>query len=976
MEFVILGSTALRADGWSVPIGPAKQRAMFALLLYHVGVPVRVDTLVEQLWNGHGSVTDRRTSLYAMTSRIRSVLASVGITNALIRVNNTAAYRLDLDPATIDFHRFRRLVAEARRLAVQHRHGEVTALLADAIALWAGEPLADLRTAHAEHLRRQMTDALLDAHKLMADSQLRTGQHQAVLLRLEPLLPAYDLDEALAQRWIDALCAADREDDARAFFLAFRRHFRKEFRVDPTVVVPYPGNRSVPAGGGPVPAGGGPPPRSTPARAPAPALVPRQLPKDIGDFVGHEDLLAQLDALSAASDPAGNAVALSGMPGVGKTTLVTHWAQRRCDRYPDGQLYLNANGFGAGPPMDSATALGRLLTALDVPARQLPKTLDKRRDLLNELLSGRRMLIVLDNVRDSGQVRPLIPTSPQTFTLITSRTRLRGLSIREGIRCLTVPSLPERDCLTLLTQVIGADRAGAEAAAVRALAQLSCGLPLALRIMGQRVAEWPQVPVADLVEELNVHLLSADGDDEEVSLYSVFAWSYEALRPDAAHLFRILGLAPTATVSLEAAAAMVAAPASEVHVLLSTLTKAHLVTQASVWQYRLHDLLRRYAVGHALREEPPAQQHEALRRLLDWYLLSATNAAGTLAPDRPPVPDLPEPGAVEPLTFQDDAQATRWAEAERGNVGSIVRWAAAHGFHRRAWQLAGTVHEIYDRYGRQEDVLEINRLALSAARQDGHPLGELGTLIDLGATHFALRDYPPAAQHFTEALRLAREIGHDGAEATCLHNLASIHLRTGNLADAIRMYAEVLAICRRTGDALGEGSTLHRLGNAYRRTGRYHQAITYYRDALAIRRRIGSLRGQGETFGELGATYLEMGAAEVAFDHCRSAIDIDSRTKDEAARCDALTTMAQARRALGMTDEAVADAGRAVAVADEIGDRQRQCRALIVLADLLNASGNAGGGRQARAHAEQLLTEVPATEAAPLAERLAALGAA
>jgi len=180
--------------------------------------------------------------------------------------------------------------------------------------------------------------------------------------------------------------------------------------------------------------------------------------------------LAQLDALSAATDPAGNAVALSGMPGVGKTTLVTHWAQRRCDRYPDGQLYLNANGFGAGPPMDSATALGRLLTALDVPARQLPKTLDKRRDLLNELLSGRRMLIVLDNVRDSGQVRPLIPTSPQTFTLITSRTRLRGLSIREGIRCLTVPSLPERDCLTLLTQVIGADRAGAEAAAVRALA--------------------------------------------------------------------------------------------------------------------------------------------------------------------------------------------------------------------------------------------------------------------------------------------------------------------------------------------------------------------------------------------------------------------------------------------------------------------------------------------------------------------------
>ena len=955
MAFVILGPTALYLDGRSVPLGAAKQRAMLAILLYYVGAAVRIDTLVEELWGYQRGPTDHRANLYALASRIRAVLAQAGISDGLLRL--TGAYRLDLEPTTVDYHWFKQLVRDAREAAARRDPEAAIARLVEATGLWRGEPLADLRGAHSEHLRRHMTEALLDAHKLLADCQLATGEHLSVLARLEPLVHANDLDEALAQRWIAALCASGRDDDAHAYLVAFRRRFRKEFRTEPAATIAEPRHRPVPV--------------RAPARAPV--SVPRQLPRGIPDFIGHEDLLMELDSISDGTDPVSNTVVLSGMPGVGKTTLAVHWAQQRADRFPDGQLYLNANGFGTGPPMDPAAAMCRLLTALDTSGDQMPATLDQRRDRLNEILSERRMLIVLDNVRDSSQVRPLIPTSTKSFVVITSRTRLRSLTIREGVRCLTVPPLPHPDCLTLLTKVIGVARAGVEPAAVRALAHISCGLPLALRVMGQRVAEWPGTPISELVDELNAHLLTAEGgEDEEASLYSVFAWSYQALRPEVAHLFRLLGLAPTTTVSLDAAAAMVAVPAAETHVLLADLVRAHLLRSDTVRQYSFHDLLRRYAADQAVREEPDDERHDAVRRLLDWYLLSAANAAAALAPDSPPVPDLPDADRIRPLTFATDGEAMKWSEAERSNIAALARWAGQYHFHRHAWQLVGTVHEIYDRYGRQDDVLALNTLALGAARSDGHKGGEIGTLINVSATHFALRDYPAAVRYITDALRLAREVGDADAEVGCLHNLASIHLRTGRTTDAIRIYTDVLGICRRTANGVGEASSLHRLGMAYRQIGRREEAIRHYREALTVRERIGSLRGQGETLGELAAAYLESGATTLALEHCRSAVDIDTRTKDDAALCDALTTMAEANRALGALDEAAVDAGKAVALAEEIGDRQRQCLALVALADAMTEGGDVDGGRQARTHARQLLTEVPDEEAGPLRQRLAA----
>ena len=943
MEFIILGPTALCVKGQRIDLGAAKQRGMLGILLYHAGEPVRIDLLVEQLWDDGRSLDDYRANLYALASRIRAALNRVGMGRALVRLNSMPAYRLDVDPNLVDFHRFKRMVAEARQAAGQQHHDTAAALLARATALWTDVPLADLRGAHAEHLRRDMYDAQLEAHKLLAECQLKIGQHQSVLAGLEPFMRTYRFDETLAQHWIAALYAAGRQGDARTFLVDFRRRFRKEMRTEPTITLPYVGERT----------------RLSRTRAGNAATAPRQLPKDISDFTGHIGLLTQLDALTDPDNAETNVVALSGMPGVGKTTLAIHWAHQRRHRFPDGELYLNANAYGTGPRVAASEGLGRFLNALGYPADRMPVSTEDRRDRFNELLAGRRMLIVLDNVGDSDQARPLIPTSSTCVTVITSRSWLRGLTVRDGVRSLTTSPLPDSDCLALLNRLIGPSRAAAEPEAVRALAQLSGGLPLALRIIGVRVAEWPRARIADLVDELSAHLLDSEGeDDEEASLRNAFTWSYKALKADAARMLRMLGLHPASSISPEAAGAMLGIHTLYSEHLLDTLAKAHLINNDTIRRYRFHDLLRLFAAGRAHQEEPGTEQKNAIRRLLDWYVLSAVNAATLLAPDRQPVPDLPASSEIRPQEFDTDLDAMKWREAERANIGAVIRWAAAHGFHRHVWQMASTLHAIYDRYGRQEEVLALYKLALSSAQHDGHQLGEAGTLNNLGATYFAMHNYSLAVEHFEACIQLARSIGYGEAEIIYSHNLATVHLKTDNVAEAVRLSMQVLDACRNVSNPFGEAHALHRLGDAYRLMKQYDQAVSHYLEALATRKRIGSLRDQGATHGSLAAAYLEAGQADLAIEQCRRAMEIHDRTKDKAAHCDTLTTLADAERELAMHQDAVRDALRALAVSEEINDSQRRCHALVVLADTLALSGSTDAARRHCAEALDILKDL------------------
>jgi DNA-binding SARP family transcriptional activator/tetratricopeptide (TPR) repeat protein len=939
--FCILGPTELREGKTSYALGAAKQRGLLALLLLYAGRPVRVDTLVEHLWPG-GGADGRQKIIYSMVSRLRAVLGRSGVRHALIRVGS--AYQLDVDPNSVDFHQFRALVERAREAMADDRPAAAVADLQRAVDLWRGEPVAELRGSAAEHLRRQLAESLLDARKLLADGRLRIGQHHIVLMDFESLIREHDLDESLARLWISALCAAGREDDARRYLAAFRKRFRRELQVDPRIDLeairtgqPRPGNGR-----------------------------PHQLPYSIPGFVGRADLLAELDRLAETGPGRPSVVVVTGMPGIGKTALAVHWSQRNLGLFSAGQLFLNCGGFGPGAPVDPKEALARFLHALGVPADRIPEDIDDRRHRFNDLLDGRRMLILLDDVADSDQARPLIPSAATCLTIITSRRRLSGLTVRDGVHSLIGYPLAEPEAGTLLAQIIGERRVAAEPAAVDQLAGLVGGLPLGLRIVGELVAERPRARLAELACELQEQVLWANTEDG--GLIGPFGWSYRSLPADAAALFRRLALHPGSRISLDAAAALAGTDRKDTERALNLLARANLVEHDTVRQYRLHDLLRQYAEVRGEEEDTPSDIAGARLAISTWFLRSAANAAAILAPQLPPVPDLP---AAPPyvMEFATEAAALAWCQSERENLAAAAKYAARHGMHRHAWQIPAAIHEILTRTGRYDDLIRLNEAGVESARLDAHSFGEVANLSNLGYAFHATHQYGRAITTLTAARARAAESGLIAAESACAHNVGVAFLSTGDTSRAIEIFQQVRAVSRRLANPFGESATLHRLGDAYRREKRPDLALAAYGEALEIRERIGFVRGQGQTHHQLSTFYLEAGELSLSAQHCTAALVIYDRIQEAAGRCDALITRADIERTAGSA-AAVTHARTAVVACVELGDSYRRVHALVVLADALvwvNASHEAA---RTRAEAAGIAAELSGPDAIPLLERL------
>ncbi|GIF00119.1 XRE family transcriptional regulator [Paractinoplanes rishiriensis] len=929
MRFGILGPTELRDGQGSVPLGAAKQRGLLSLLLLRFGRPVHLDTLVEHLWPG--GTGDQRKSIYPMVSRLRAVLRRSGVRFALDRVGG--GYQLDIDPLSVDFHEFGALVEQSR----QATPAVAAAQLQRAIDLWRGEPLADLRGPAAEHLRRQLGETHLEAHRLLAAARLRIGQHTSVLMQLASLIHEQDLDESLARLWISALCADGRDDDARRHLAAFRKRFRRQLHIDPEI--DFDSIRS--------------------GQLNAAAGRPRQLPYGIPGFIGRADLLADLDRLAETGPDRPSVVMITGMPGVGKTALAVHWARRRLAQFPDGQLFLDCGAFGSGTPVDPAEALGRFLSALGVPPDKIPEDPEERRHRFNDLVDGRRLLIVLDNVAGSTQARPLIPAAVTCMTIITSRQRLSGLTIREGVHNLVGYPLAETESSALLAQVVGEQRAAGEPAAVDRLAGIAGGLPLALRIIGEQVAERPRARIADLAGEL---LWQRTGDDD---LVTVFDWSYNALSPEAATLFRRLALHPGTRISLDSAAALSGAGRAQTEQTLNLLARASLIEHDAARHYRLHDLLRQYA---GTREDSPAEITAARITVLSWFLRSATNAAAVLAPDLPPVPDLP-PAPPHVMEFATEAAALAWCQQERQNLAAAARSAVTHGLYRHGWQIPAAIHDLLTRTGRYDDLINLNQIGAESARQDAHTFGEIANLSNLGYALCKTHQYDRAAVTLSTARARASESGDVAAESVCAHNLACALLKTGDAPLAIKIFLAVRATSRQLGNRYGEAATLHRLGDAYRQANQRERALATYTEALEIRRRIGSARGQGESHQGLSGFYLESGNLSLAAEHCAAALLIHERIQDTAGRCDALITRADIDLA-AEADTAVAHARAAVAACAELGDSYRQVNALALLADALQRSRACSEAARIRDEALRMAVGLSEPDASPLREKL------
>ncbi|WP_285683275.1 BTAD domain-containing putative transcriptional regulator [Actinoplanes sp. NBRC 103695] len=937
----MLGPTELRDGERPISLGAAKQRGLLALLLVHAGRPVRVDSLVEHLWPD-GGPDDPRQVIYSLVSRLRAVLGRHGVPATLIKEGN--AYRLDVDPLMVDLHRFRMLVERARAALDGDRPGTAVSDLELAAGLWRGDAVLELRGASAEQLRRELGDEQVDARRLLADGRLRLGRYDAVLADLPELLREHPLDVTLARLWIGALCAAGREDDARRHLATFRKKYRREMRADPHIDID----------------------RILAGRPGAATGRPHQLPAAVSGFVGREAPLAQLDRFAERILGRPDIVVITGMPGIGKTTLAVHWARRNLGKFPDGQLFLPAGAFGPGAPVDPKEALARFLHAFGVPPDRIPEGLDERRHRFNDLLDGRRVLVVLDNVASAEQARPLIPATGGSLVIITSRDRLSGLAIRDGVHHLVSDRLADAEARTLLARTIGEARAASEPAAVDRLAGLAGGLPLAVRIIGVRVSERPRARIADLADELRDRLLWEHGGQD--SLDAIFSWSYRDLDRAAATMFRRLALHPGARISLPAAAAVAGAGLREAEGVLDLLARVNLVEHDTARRYQMHDLLRTYAQSRCDAEEKPEEIADRRLAVTTWFLCSAANAAAVLAPQLPPVPDLPDapPGTLE---FDSEAAARAWCENERANLGAATLEAARHGLHRLAWQLPAAIHETFSHTGRYDDLIHLNRIAAASARLDGHRFGEIANLNNLGHAYSATHQYGRAITELVKARDLAAAAGNLTAENICAHNIGVAFLHLGDTARAIETLEQVREAARKLGNSYGEAATLLRLGDAYRVEKQPERALEAYADALAIQESGNAIREQGLTHQRLSEFHLDAGDLAAAARHCAMALARHDRAQDTAGRCDALITRADIERAAG-SGSAVAHARAAVAACAALDDSFRRVRSLAVLADALAATGTISAATRIRAGAIRTAAELSGPDAQTLRARL------
>ncbi len=400
--------------------------------------------------------------------------------------------------------------------------------------------------------------------------------------------------------------------------------------------------------------------------APARMPVPAQLLPAPATFTGRSAELARLQRLAADQDPARPAtlVAITGVAGVGKTSLASYWLHRERERYPDGQLYAGLGGFGPDGPVSPRDVLAGFLRAWGMAPGRVPAGLEEQAALYRSLTSGRRVIVMLDDAASAAQVRALLPGTGPGLVVVTTRRRLIGLAI-DGARFVALAPLDGPAAVELLDRIAGAGRTRSEPGAARSVVRLCGRLPLAVCVSGARLAAHPRWPVERMAQELanerrRLAALSLDGD---VSMRAVFDLSYQALPAGAARLYRFLALIPGPGFGADLAAAATATSPDAIGGLLDTLVDASLLEQTGDRRYGFHDLVRLHARGRA-EAASPAERRAVIARRVDWYLRAAVAADLAVIPGRWHLNRLYEQARRLPAAFSGPAEALEWLEGE------------------------------------------------------------------------------------------------------------------------------------------------------------------------------------------------------------------------------------------------------------------------------------------------------------------------
>jgi DNA-binding SARP family transcriptional activator/tetratricopeptide (TPR) repeat protein len=912
----VLGPVRAWRGDVEIDLGAPRQRAVLAVLASNAGRAVSRSELIDSLWgesapaSAEGSVHTyiaglRRALEPQRTNRAPSqVLASVG-----------SGYLLRLPESQVDLTAFENhLVAMREAGADPHT---ALAHVESAISLWRGTPLSGIPGPFSELERTRLAELYLTAVEHRASLMLRAGRATDVVAELSRVVHEHPLRERLRGLLMSGLYQCGRQAEALEVYAETRRVLVTELGVQPGPELrslherilandPDLADRA---------------PRTVPA-APAAHVVPAQLPHDINTFTGRETELALLHEHLDTTERGVLIAAIDGIAGIGKTALAVHFAHQIAGRFPDGQLYVNLRGFDPHQPALSAIdALGQLLRGLGVEAHQVPSAADEQASTYRSLVAGKRILVVLDNAASTDQLRSLLPGSQTCMVLVTSRNRLGGLVARDGAYRITLDVLSAGESRELLERSVGKERLTGCPGSLATLAERCGHLPLALRIIAANLAARPHMTVNDLTEALSHEQdrldVLASPDDETTAVRAVFSWSYHALKPEAARMFRLLGLHPGPEIGTAAAAALTDAPRTATRRMLDGLSSCHLVEVIGRDRYRLHDLLRVYAAERALAEEPPDERAAACRRLMSWHLQTAAAADRTLMPQNRPVPLEPVLPNCEPLAFETYHQALAWLEQERCNLVAACQAAGRLGDHETAWKLPTALVYFLELRSYWEDWIATQQVAVAAARALGVPEIEALALRSLGNAYWRRSRYDDALNCYQQGLGITQRLGDQQGTATLLYDIGAASRlgdeSLGHLREAFRIFSEL-------GDRRYEGLTLCTLARTHRSRGEVDEALKHLRQSLEIVHELGDRRC--EAFGrlELARIHMDLGDFDDTLDNAQWAREVFRELGDRHGEACALHVCGTAYEALGDQAQSRETLQAAAARYAEIGD--------------------------------------------------------
>jgi tetratricopeptide (TPR) repeat protein/DNA-binding SARP family transcriptional activator len=891
VEFRLLGPVTVFRAGRTVSLRSRKVAELLAVLLASPDNRAPHAEIMRHLWPGDPLNQNRiRQNFY----QLRQLVPEVGSQD-----NERGFCQLHIQPQSLDYQRFQ----ESLQAADATRDASLRlTLLRDAMDDWRGVPFEGMGGVAFERKRHEVMTELRKAATACVLTELECSQPRAALERADAALAHWPTSEPLIELKVRALRTLGRQDEIPSLLDEWERESGRptahllladtsedDFRLSTTSLCTV-----------------GPP-------------RPRQLPPGPITLVGrrrHRQRVTEVLLGRVQERP--RLIALSGMPGVGKTALAVEVAVALDQYFADGILYVD---LGGGTPERSARSehvIARLLN--DLRVRPATPTLDGMVSAYRSALADRAVLLILDNARDEEHVRPLLPPAGPSAAIVTSRRHLHGLEIRESAELIALEPLDRVDATELLRTRVGEDRMRIAAPFAADIVEHCAGLPLALAIMAARIARPPTRALADVVRELrseSTRLSSLDLGSENLSVRLSLDASHRQLSGPASRLLRRLAIHPGPTISWPALRAI--APEDEAHVSEATdeLLRRSLVTEPSFERYALHDLVRVHTEALTF-EWTRTERTRVVKRMLHFLLHHAWACDRRLAPGRRLPIDLP--GTLKVKAPDDAVAAMKWFEAEYSTLTAAVGLAERHELDRYTWLLPMVLVTFQWRADRHLDALAGLTRALPAAERESGAADVAMLHRMLAGTHRALGNVAEAVRELNRAVRISEDDG-DTLGTALGRNALGVLLQEGDLPDeALEQFGAALSAFEELHDVLGQGAALNGIGDASSDLGHHEQAVEHCLRSLSLLAATGDINGQAHAHFSLGRIRMAQADPGAAVPELSRARVLYRSLAYGSREARTLVWLAKALLAAGRTAESVEAMGDARAVLRRVGD--------------------------------------------------------